>query len=62
MRVGLEPCFEGVRVELAAGGGMAEAGAGGEGGGEGVVVGAEAVGGVELEEEVEGVCVVVGVS
>lgn len=62
MRVGLEPCFEGVRMELAAGGGVAEAGAGSEGGGEGVVVGAEAVGGVELEEEVEGVCVVVGVS
>ncbi|KAG5529993.1 hypothetical protein RHGRI_030384 [Rhododendron griersonianum] len=56
----MEPCFEGVRVKLAAGGGVGEAGASGEGGGEGVVVGAEAVGGVELEEEVEGVSVVVG--
>lgn len=55
MRVGFEPCFDGVRMELASHGGVAEVGAGGEGGGERVVVGTEAVGGVEVVEEVEGV-------
>lgn len=44
MRVGFEPRLDGVGVELISGGGVTEVGGGGEGGGEGVVVGSKVVG------------------
>ena len=53
MRVAFEPCFEGVGVELRPDKGVAVVEGGGEGGGEGVLVGPEAVGGVYLVEEFE---------
>jgi len=60
MGVGPEPGSDGVGVELGAEGDVARIGGGGEGGGEGVVVGRE--GGVGEDEEAEGLGMVVGAS